>query len=863
MTLKDKKEKLPPVLAEWILRKLSWREYQADIQRDLREEFRKRIREYGWMRSWLWYWLHVLRSFLPFIKYEFIWKSVMLKNYLMIAVRNIRKHKGYTFINLIGLAVGISLFILAVQHTAIHTSYDRFHSDADRIYALVRSRLTTEGSDYHTMKIPAPVLPMMDNTFSTLEDATRFFHESGRIVRRAEKKFYEDRVWYADPNFFSFFSFELISGDPETVLEAPNSVVITESMALKYFGVDDPVGQTLTINRGGITELMVTGVCRNVPVNSSLQFDFLVSASTFEWMELWDEECTAFIKLVRDSNPLELEEKLPAFVDSRLPVLKSQAEQLTLFPLTSLHLHSFHILHHFGLQSQHPIQLFLVLGTGVVMLLIVCVNFMNLSAAMYMTRIKEVGLRKVVGASRFQLIHQFLGEAVLLSFFALLVAFLLYEFIRPTFLSYVGLNVNLSIWKSPMLIITLLAVTLGVGLTAGSYPALFLSAFKPVSIFKDHTSTGTKGGRVKKVLVVAQFTLSVLLIVFSLTMRKQFLHLSRLDLGYDRSHVSVLEVHPEMFDRLEILKQKLMSHPEITAAGGANGEVGIWGHEEDIKTEGMSDDDAFPMKTYHVDYGLIEALDMKVTRGRSFSRQFDDTHAYILSEMAVKRLGWREPVGKKLHVGGQEGTVVGVVGDFHFQHVFFKKEPAVLYLQPGWTHHLFIRLTSPPDGSMRPFVEQQWRSVAPDFPFEFYTLEQAFQTYHRPLIKVSDVFRFIGIVSLFVSCLGLIGIASFTAERKTKEIGIRKVLGASVPSLLQMLISEFIFIVVIANCIAIPIALIGSHLFLKGAWVEQTTLDPFLFVIASSLSFAAAMISVTYQSLKAAIADPVDTLRYE
>ena len=442
-------------------------------------------------------------------------------------------------------------------------------------------------------------------------------------------------------------------------------------------------------------------------------------------------------------------------------------------------------------------------------------------------------------------------------------ALLIYEIVRPTFLSYVGLNTHMSIWQSPLLLMILIAVAISVGLCAGSYPAFFISAFKPISMFKEHTSTGIKGGRAKKVLVIVQFTLSILLIVFSLAMRRQFIYLSELDLGYDRSHAVVLEVHPEMFDHLETLKHELIRHPEITAAGGANGYPFNWGHEEDVLTAGMSDQDAFPMKTYHVDYGFIEALDMQVILGRSFSIDFSDRNAYVLSESAVRRLGWKDPIGKSLRVGGQAGTVVGIVKDFHFQHVFFERRPAILYLQPGWTHHLFLRLTSLPDGHLRPFVEQQWQSVAPDFPFEYSRLEDVFQNHHRALMKVSDAFRSISIVSLFVSCLGLIALASFTAERKTREIGVRKVLGATIPSLLRLLISEFTLFVLIANLLAIPLALWGTNLFLKSAWVEQVSLDPFIFILASILSFAAALVSVVFQSLKAASANPVETLRYE
>ena len=859
----NEKTKKPPRFPRWLLYQLKRYQTKYCISGDLEEAFYETVQERGYYFACLWFWYQCIFCLSKYLQNQIYWSAAMFINYLKIAFRNLWKNKVYSSINIFGLAVGMALFILAVLYTNIHFRFDQFHNDADQIHALVRSYSTKDGGNYHTMKIPAPILPMMKDEFSEFEDATRFFHESGRIIRRDDKKFYENRVWYADPNFFSLFSFALISGDPKTILEAPNSVVITESMALKYFGAEDPLGRTLTINRGGITELMVMGICRDIPSNSSLQFDFIVSSKTFAWLEREEVECTAFFKLAPETDPTKLESKFSTFVKSRLPELQKHGEQLTLFPLTEIHLNSLHILHHFGQQSQHPLQLFLVLGTGVILLLIVSVNFMNLSSARHSTRVKEVGLRKVVGASQIRLLQQFLGESVLISICALPLALILFEFIRPSFLSYVGLNTDLSLWKSPTLMMILLAVTIGVGLCAGSYPAYFVSALKPISMFKEHTSTGIKGGRTRKILVMVQFTLTILLIVFSLCLRKQFVYLSHLDLGYDRSHVAVLDVHPEMFDRLEILKQELLRNPEIIAVGGANGHPFNWGHEEDVQTEGMNDEDAFPMKTYHVDYGFIEALDMPVMRGRSFSRNYSEKHPYVLSEMAVKRFGWDDPIGKSLRVGGQVGTVVGVVDDFHFHHVFFKRGAAILYLQPDWTHYLYLRLASATDGDVRPFVEQQWRAVAPDFPFEFYKLDDAFQSQHRMLMKVSEAFRFVSIVSLFVSCLGLIALTSFTAERRTREIGVRKVLGATIPSLLRMLISEFMLFVVVANCIAIPIAFVGTHLFLKSAWVEQTSLDPFIFILASCLSFGAALVSVIFQSLKAATANPADTLRYE
>lgn len=784
----------------------------------------------------------------------------MFGNYLRIALRHINRQKMYSFIIVSGLALGLALFTLSILFVDLKSRYDQFHDDSDQIFTLVHSHSVGDGGDYHTMKSPAPVLPLLRSTYPEIEDATRFFHESERVFRHKNDKFYESKVWYADPNFFEFFSFDLLSGDKNSLLQRPNSVVITKSIAQKYFGSLDPIGQVLTFNRGKDTKLIVQGVVDDIPNHSSLQFDFIISSNSFDWLDQWGVECAAFIKLSPDEEPTALAEKLPVFVRAQLPIQQKRGETLSLFPIVDIHLHSMHILSHFKPSS--PVQLYLILGIGLALLLIVSINFMNLSTARYMNRVREVGLRKVVGASRVRLIHQFLGESVLLALIALPLALFIFELVRPSFMAYVGIESGLSLWQNPLFTLFVICVTLGVGLLSGIYPAFFLSSFKPISVLEQKV-TSIKGSKTRRALVIIQFTLSIILIIFTLTLQKQFQYLFHTDLGYSRKNVAVLKVHPEIMDQLNILKLELERHPKVITTGGANGYPYNWMHEENIQTKEMMAEEVYPMKTYHVDYGFIESLDIGVIKGRTFSQEYNDRDAYVISESAVTRLGWDDPIGESLNVGGKWGTVIGVVKDIHFSHVFFEWAPSVFFLEPRWTHNLYIRLSSDINDDLRDFVKSKWNTIAPHLPFELFMLEAGFQEALGDLVKISVTFQSISLISLFISCMGLVGLASFTTQRKTKEIGVRRVMGASVLSLVRMLVFEFSLFIVVANVIAIPFALWGMNWFLGVAWVEQTTIEPSIFILASFLSFIAASISVLFQSVKAANANPTQSLRYE
>jgi len=779
----------------------------------------------------------------------------MIKNYLLVALRNLNKQKAYSFINISGLAVGLSLFILAALYTDFNFSYDTFHRDSDRIYCLTR----VSNNDRHSTYTPTPMLPAMTAEIPDIKEATRLFPYGRMNVKHGEKKFYENRVWFVDSNFLTFFTFEMISGNPETALSTPNSVVITESTALKYFGDENPIGKELLFDDH--INAQVTGVTKDVPLNSSIKYEFLISLETTNWKDNWNTSCTAFLRVPQGTNISQLEELFPAFLDKHIKESPNKPKRLYLYSMVGIL---------FRPQSMGaycrwntPIQYYMITGIACALLLVVCINFMNLSTARYVNRAREVGMRKVAGAHRHQLVKQFLGESVLLSLIALPFALLLFLVMRPAFLAFLGPEIELSFRRSPLLLLYLLGVTLLTGILSGSYPAFFLSSFRPVQVLRGKLQSGRKGARGRKILVVSQFALTIVLIIFAIVIKRQFDHLVNTNLGYDRENVTVVPLDNETKERIDPLKKELLLHPQITAVCASVWLPVDWGSGSTVIPEGKDEEDAQRVNAYPVDYDFIETLDMKIVKGRAFSREYNDSSSFIISETMAQHFKWDDPLGKQITRSGNKGKVIGVVKDFHFNHVFMKLAPALLFMRQRNYNFVLIKTASNPDASVLQFIEDTWNKILPDLPFETYTLDYHFRWNFSSTVKGKEVLGLIGIMAVFVSCLGLLGLASYTVERRTKEIGIRKTLGASAPGVVKMLISEFVILIALSNIIAWPIAYFCSNWFLQWAWVYKTRLSIAIFIFAALLSLCTAIISVIFQTVKAAVANPAASLKYE
>jgi putative ABC transport system permease protein len=790
----------------------------------------------------------------------------MFKNYLTVSFRNIIKHKGYAFINIAGLTIGLAVFILVASFVDFHANFDSFHRDADRIYSIIQILPSAAEGKRHSARTPAPLLPLLSNEFDEIEDATRWIPTDKLIVRARNKTFFagEGRLWGVDPNFLSFFSFKMIAGNPETALKEPNSVVLTESTARRYFGNENAMGRTITL--ANTYNFAVTGITEDVPSNSSLTYELLVSAHTLNWQTNWEVICVTFVRLTKESDPQDLELRFPGFIQRRLSHLKTPPTQMYLLPLTDLYLKSLDV--YSGLWKIYPYPLLLLtFAAGITLLLVVCFNFMNLATAQYVTRTREIGMRKAVGASRRQLMGQFLGESLLMSLIAFPLALVLTELMHTPFTRLTSNEfwpAAPEIWNNPMLIVKLLIVTLLVGLIAGSYPGFFLSRLRPIQVLTGQLQTGRKGSRVRQILVVSQFVASIFAIVFSIAIDNQYNYICNVDLGYNKQRVLVVPLG-RSYSRsmLQPLKEELSTHPDIKAVSAASYVPVSLDIPRQVIAEGAQGTEPLYMNVYLIDYDFVELLEMKIVQGRSFSRRHVDSGKFIISQAAARKLPWENPVGKKLTVRGKKGVIIGVIKDFEFDRVGTDKLPEALQLT-NYLNYVFIKLSDAPLKEVVNFIENRWHIFAPDEPFEYALLEERFGNWWLFIKKLADLIGLIGAVAIIFSCLGLLGLASFATQRRTKEIGIRKANGATVPNIIRLLLSDYLRLIVIANIIAWPLCYIALQNLLQWGWENYWSdigLGPAAF--AAVVTLVTGLLAVLVHTIKAAKANPIDSLRYE
>jgi putative ABC transport system permease protein len=794
----------------------------------------------------------------------------MFKNYIVVALRQLKEYKAYSSINIFGLALGLTVFILTVINAAYNMSFDSFHENSDRMYGVVQIKTSGDDSLHHSAVLPGPLLPALRSEFPQIEDSTRFMGSSRLIIKHKNEKIYENGVLFVDPNFLSFFTFPMIKGNLDTCLAKPNSIILTETSALKYFGSEDPLGRYLTIDNK--VDAKVTGVVQDNPPNSTIRFDFLVSMATaksiFKYLESWQvDRMAAYVLLSKGINPLEFNKKLPAFIDKYMPEPESKhlQKRMYLMPIEEFYAKAESINLSSYLRWDVPYETWIwFVAMAMALLLVVCINFMNLSTARYSNRAREVGMRKVVGANKFQLVKQFIGESVLISILSLPLAFVIYEFIRPVFISYFGYQMDLYFWHYPSIILFIFIFTITLGIFTGIYPAFFLSAFSPIHVLKGNLKRGSKSGRLRKTLVVMQFAISILLIVFTIVIKDQMSYLEKVDLGYRRDKIAVIPLVGKAKRNYELLKVDLVRHRELESASGARRYPISWWGRGQVIPQGYEKNRPWMMDCYGVDYGFIELLKMEVVQGRSFSKHFLDKNSFVINEMAVSQLQWGEnPLGKELNVDGRKGRVIGVVKDYLFKNPHYKVSPAVLILQPDNVNYLHVKYKKDLNSQLIGYIKRIWNQHAPNLPFEISTLDTKFEISTSYIDIMSGSFGAIGILAIFISCFGLLGMASYSVARRTKEIGIRKVLGSSVFGIIRLLLSEFLFLVLLSNLISWPITYFCLKGFLRYAWSYPIGIGVGCFIFATLLSVITAIIAVASQTVKAAYTNPVEVLKYE
>jgi putative ABC transport system permease protein len=791
----------------------------------------------------------------------------MFWNYLKITWRNIKRYKGYSSINIIGLAVGLACCILILLWVQDELSYDRFHAQTDDLYRAVTEFHKTEPAA-HYWPVCAPLAPALKEDYPEIIKATRLRRLGrGQLIKYGDKSFLESQVCLTDPDFFEMFTFPLVQGDPASVLSNPNSLVITEEMAAKYFGLENPLGKTLNINNE--YDFSVTGIMKNVPHNSHLQFDFLlpfIRIEDFEkdWAVLDNWTLSGFatyVLLQKGTSLQEINHKIKDYIQKH--VAKSK-DLLYLQPLKDIHLYSSHI--QFGIEGQGNIKYVYIFSVvAFFVLVIACINFMNLATARSSNRAKEVGLRKVVGARRPQLIGQFFSESVLMALLSLILAVVLVELFLPAFRNLSGKPLESGFSGNINILLAIVVMTLITGFISGTYPALFLSSLRPVKVLKGRLKTEGRGYLFRKILVVSQFSLSILLIICTVLISNQVDYMRNRKLGLDKEQVVYLPIRSELVEKYDPLKIELLKNTEIrnVAASSNIPTYGVILTLDYITWEGKDPEDTRVLHATSTGYDFIETLNMEMVEGRSFSEEHpSDENAVVINETAQKIIAMEDPVGKRLMLGDTELLIIGIVKDYHFKSLHSEIEPLLLINAPSLYRYILIKLDSGDIPGTLANIESTWKTFFPETPFEYHFLDEAYDRLYRTEQRMGTLFNYFTGLAIFISCLGLFGLASFMAEKRTKEIGIRKILGASVSGMVILLNREFIKWVLIANIVAWPVAYYAMSKWLQG-FAYRTNMGVWNFALAALAAFAIAVATVSFQSLKAATANPADSLRYE
>ena len=790
---------------------------------------------------------------------------ILVLNYLKIAFRRIRRHKGHSFINIAGLAVGMAACILMLIWVQDELSYDRFHKNAGQIY-----RINTEdASGGKTFVLAGSPAPLGQAMVGELPEVLQFSRVqagwSGWNLHRGENRFQEEYLAAVDPTFFQIFSFPFISGDPKTALEDRYSIVLTKDLADKIFGDEDPMGKVIQMSD---TDMTVTGVIENIPRNSHLHFTFAFPAINMTvWRESKMDEWTytqfaTYVVLQYDAEIAEVNKKMMDIVTQHLPKLKGS---VYLQPLKDVHLHSTGIntwmLAYPNKGNVAYVYIFSI--TAFCILILACINFMNLSTARSATRAREVGMRKVVGARRTDLIRQFLGESTLLTLISLIAAVLLVELMLPAFSKLAGKELILLKSGNWQILVGLFGILLATSLISGSYPALFLSSFQPVRVIKNIGQLGTnRGGILRRILVVLQFTFTIGLIICTAVIYLQLNFMQNKDLGYDTEHIISFGGSPRDQATFEATKEELLQNPNILAVcRGFPPPAGEWGTTE-VDWEERDPSLEVKIAQGSTGYDYLKVFNLKMAQGRFFSPEFsNDEQNWILNETAIDAMEMEDPIGKWFSLRGQKGIIIGIVKDFHGSSLHNPIAPVALQPTPGF--FVFVKFRPGNVAEVLSFLKTKWEKfVGMDTPFRYEFIDENIKNWYQTEHRVGKIFRYFTILTVFIACLGLFGLASFTAEQRTKEIGIRKILGAKVSGLVFLLVKEFAKWVLIANIVAWPVAYLVTRNWLKR-FAYRTELGLEIFVVSAIVAFFIASFTVSYQAIRAATANPIESLRYE
>ncbi|KPJ69981.1 hypothetical protein AMJ44_01485 [candidate division WOR-1 bacterium DG_54_3] len=805
----------------------------------------------------------------------------MFKNYLKIAIRNFFKHKGFSFINVFGLAIGVACCLMIVLYVFDEISYDRYHEKADQIYRVGIDGFVNNMA-FHGVITCAPMAQTLVREFPEVTAATRLRNFGFPVFRYENKVFSEERVFWVDQSFFDVFTVSFIKGDPNTALAEPNTIVLTRSMALKYFGHEDPLGKSLNADQR--RDYLITGVVEDVPHNSHFHFDFLASLSTYDDSRspIWiSNNYYTYFLLRMDASPEAFEAKLAELVKKYVGPQIQVAAGITMEqfyesggqwgyfiqPLTDIHLHS-HL--EFEIEPNGDIAyvyIFSIIAIGI--LLVAGINFVNLATARSVNRAREVAIRKTVGSRRPQLIRQFLAETTLMSFIAVLLALIAVQILLPSFNTITGKDLAIPYVQNMYTIPSLLGVVLFIGILAGIYPAFFLASFDPAIVLKSETVGRTRKSNLRNVLVVFQFTVSIVLIVGTFIVNRQLRYIQNKNLGFNKDQIIVVKKTDDIGNQIQTFRQELIKNAKVINATNTGRLIGETFGNSAFKLAGASGEETHLLWTYFTDPHFADTYQIEMAAGRYFEEGREtDQQAVILNETALKELGLIDPIGKQIDAlrptRSQAFTIIGIMKDFHFESLHFQIRPLIVGLWPpnNRGRYVSVRVHSEGIRETLAFLENTWRKFAGNQAFEYEFFDDHFAQIYQAEERTSQIFFAFSFLAIIIASLGLLGLAAFIAEQRTKEIGIRKVLGATESKIILLLSKQFTKWVILSNFFAWPIAYYFMHRWLQR-FAFQPGISVWSFLLASLVVFFIALLTVSYQTIKAARSNPVDLLRYE
>ena len=813
----------------------------------------------------------------------------MLKSYALIALRSLRRHTAYTLINILGLATGIACCVLILLYVQDERAFDSFHEKADRIYRVVEVQAAAEQTEQRTAMTAGPFGSVVAETFPEVTGAVRMLGASTigrRTASFGDARFYESDYLFTEPSFFEVFDFEMLRGNKAAALQAPGSVVLTEAAALRYFGDRDPMGLILQIEQFGDFE--VTGLLRNPPLHSHLDFSMLLSLATIqsmdrwgEWAESWDSNgFITYLVLESPGRRQALEAKLPAFLETYRTETSGVTRRPYLQPLTAIHFGSEAIGAERHAREGRTANLYIFSAIALFVLLIACINYMNLATARSMKRAREVGLRKVAGAHRGQLIGQFLSEAVLFALLSLLVAVAFVQLALPAFNALAEKALTLGGVSPLPLWLGLVVLAVGVGVVSGSYPAFYLSRYRPAHVLKGTVQPGKGAVRLRQVLVITQFALSTAMVVGTLVILQQLDYIDGKPLGFNEEDLLVVDINSgNTRANFETMKEAFGRVPAVQQVCTSSRVPGEWKNilEVEVVPEGVAVEQARSMSFFGIDPDFLATFELALADGRNFSDDLaTDTAAVLINEAAARALGLTAAQGQRILipavvVNGQrsavemEVRVIGIVKDFHYRSLHERIEPLVL---GSWSNpiqaidYFTIRIRSDDLQATIGALRQVGEQFDPDHPFEYNFLDERLGDFYRAEVRTGRLFSLAAAFSILIAALGLFGLAAFTVEQRTREIGVRKVLGASVGQIILLLSRDFTHLVLAALFVAIPVAFLAMDAWLSE-FAYHVALRPTVFVVAGALTFTIALLTVSFQAARAALADPVKALRYE